>query len=72
MKVSNKIIYIDYCINKFAETYRISVKNAFTYLEKFKGLAFLDEYYEAEHQLSLEDAVEDLTVICKRNGGNIG
>jgi len=47
-------------------------KQAFAYLYKHKGIEFLDECYDAEHQLSLDDAVDDLTAICKRNGGNIG
>lgn len=42
---------------------------AFNYLERYGGLAFLDDCYEAEHQLSIEDAVHDLTEICKNNGG---
>ncbi len=40
-------------------------------MKEYKGLEFLDECYEAEHTLSLDDAVEELTIICKRNGGNI-
>ncbi|WP_455636368.1 DUF3791 domain-containing protein [Parabacteroides sp.] len=38
-------------------------------LHRFKGLEFFDDCYEAEHQLSIRDAVEDLTIICKRNRG---
>ena len=33
---------------------------------------FLEECYEAEHQLSLRDAVDDLSAVCKRNGGGLG
>lgn len=65
----NKVTYIIYCINAFAAHYRLSAKQAFTYLQRFKGVEFLDECYEAEHQLSLDDAVNDLSIICKRNGG---
>ena len=68
----NRVIYIIYCINAFAERYKLSAKQAFAYLQRFKGLVFLDECYEAEHQLSLSDAVDDLSVICKRNGGGLG
>lgn len=67
--LQNKVTYIIYCINAFADRYRLSTKQAFAYLQRFKGLDFLDECYEAEHQLSLNDAVDDLSVICKRNGG---
>lgn len=68
-QLQNRVTYIIYCINAFADRYKLSAKQAFAYLQRFKGLAFLDECYEAEHQLSLNDAVNDLTIICKRNGG---
>ena len=67
-----KIInYIVICISEFAKQKSITTKDAYNYLKKYKGLEFLDECYEAEHTLSLNDAIEDLTLICKRNGGAI-
>ena len=66
-QLQNRVTYIIYCINAFATRYRLSAKQAFAYLQRFKGLEFLDECYEA--QLSLDDAVNDLSIICKRNGG---
>ena len=67
-----KIInYIVICISEFAKQKSISTKDVYNCLKEYKGLEFLDECYEAEHTLSLDDAVEDLTIICKRNGGNI-
>lgn len=71
-RTQNRITYIIYCINAFARRFQLTPKQAFAYLQRFKGLTFLDECYEAEHQLSLEDAVEDLSIICKRNGGALG
>ena len=70
-QLQNQITYFVYCINSFAERYNLSNKQAFAYLQRFKGLAFLDECYEAEHQLSLRDAVDDLSIICQRNGGGL-
>lgn len=71
-KLQNRITYMVYCINAFAERYRLTAKQAFAYLNRFKGMDFLDECYEAEHLLSLEDAVNDLSIICKRNRGGLG
>lgn len=68
-QIKNRVTYIIYCINAFADKYGILSKQAYAYLHRFKGLEFLNDCYEAEHQLSLRDAVEDLTLICKRNGG---
>ena len=45
------------------------MKDLLRYLKDYSGLAFLDKCYEAEHQLSISDAVDDLSVICHRNGG---
>ncbi|NDV82025.1 DUF3791 domain-containing protein [Bacteroides sp. 51] len=71
-KLDNKITYINYCINAFADKYELSSKEAYSYLRRFKGLEFLDKCYEAEHLLSIRDAVKDLVTICKSNGGEIG
>lgn len=70
-QLQERVTYIIYCINAFAERYSLTAKQACAYLQRFKGLDFLDECYEAEHQLSLNDAVNDLTIICKRNGGRL-
>ena len=71
-QLHNRVTYMIYCVNAFARRYRLTAKQAFAYLSRFKGMAFLDECYEAEHQLSLEDAVNDLSIICQRNGGGLG
>lgn len=65
----NRVTYFIYCINAFADRYNLSSKQAFAYLQRFDGLKFLDECYEAEHQLSIREAVDDLTIVCKRKGG---
>lgn len=64
-----KTTYFVYCINKFAAKYKLSAKDSFNYLHKFGGMLFLDEFYDVEHLLSFNDAVEDLTLVCKNNGG---
>ena len=67
----NKIKYTNYCISTFAKQYSLSLLEAFNYLERYGGLAFLDECYESEHLLSIEDAINDLFIICKQNGGKL-
>ena len=49
----------------------LSVKNAFLYLYRFKGVDFLNDFYGVEHLQSIDDAVDDLIVICKKNGGQL-
>ncbi len=67
----NIINYIVICINEFAKQNKITSKEAYLYLRDFKGLEFLKENYEAEHTVSLDDAVDDLKQICIKNGGNM-
>lgn len=58
-------------ISEFAKAKELSPKQAFNYLRHFKGMDFLEKHYEAEHLLSFDDTVDDLTAICQRNGGLI-
>ena len=68
-EVQNRVTYMIYCVSAFANHHGLNFKQAYSYLNRFKGIAFLDECYEAEHQLSISDAVSDLSIICNRNGG---
>lgn len=57
------------CVNEFAKEHHLSVKEAFQYLFQFKGIEFIKENYEAEHTLSFDTVLEDLEILCRRNGG---
>ena len=67
----NKIRYINLCIVEFGKKFGMTSLLSYQYLSKYKGLAFLDKCYEAEHQLSLNDAFNDLKIYCKRQGGTL-
>lgn len=65
---------IDYtvvCVNEFARKKALHPRAAFLYLYRYKGIEFLKENYDIEHTLSLDDAVEDLEIICRNNGGEL-
>ena len=71
-EISRKHVhYYVLCIGAFAREKNISYAEAFNYLHLYKGIEFLIDCYDAEHTLSLYDAVEDLTLLCKNNGGSI-
>ena len=65
-----KINYTVICVNEFANKFHIAPKEAFFYLYDYKGIEFIKEHYDIEHTLSLDDAVEDLIMVCRNNGGN--
>lgn len=63
--------YVVAAIHQFAKTYHLSVREASNYLIRYKGVAFLYEHYEAEHLMSIDDCVEDLAMVCYKQGGGI-
>ena len=65
----NMINYMVVCVNDYADRHGYAFVDAFDYLKRNKGLEFLEECYDAEHTLSLEDALSDLDGVCKRNEG---
>ncbi len=68
-ETKKKINYTVACVNEFADRLKISAKDAFEYLYTYQGIAFIKENYDIEHTLSFEDAVDDLTLVCRNNGG---
>lgn len=71
-KVSaDAIHYIVMCLGLFSRKYALTRKEACNYLARFKGLQFSIENYEVEHQLSLQESVEDMVAVCRRNGGGV-
>lgn len=63
--------YVIASISEFAKAHNLTIKEASNYLNRYKGIDFLTEHYEAEHLLSFDDSVQDLTRVCYNNGGGI-
>lgn len=66
---STIVEYLVCVIGAFARQFSLTNAKAYRYLRNYKGLEFLTRHYGAEHTLSIDDAVEDCTVICNRHGG---
>lgn len=74
-KVNHTKEVIEYAvtaISEFAKKNLLTIREASNYLLRFKGIDFLEKCYAAEHTLSVNDWVDDITAVCKRNGGGIG
>lgn len=59
------------CVSEFAKKNNISIREAFRYLFQFKGISFIKENYDIEHTLDFETILEDLGILCQRNGGTL-
>ena len=64
-----KIGFTVACVNEFANKHDLSIQEAFQYLFQFKGIAFIKENYDVEHTLDFETILEDLGILCRKNGG---
>ena len=72
VQVSKDMIhYVIMTMGLFARQNKLTRKEACNYLSRFKGLDFSISNYETEHQLSLQDCVDDMRAICSQNGGGI-
>ena len=66
-----KIGFTVACVNEFANRYKMSSKEAFQYLFQFKGITFIKENYDVEHTLDFDTILDDLEILCKKNGGTL-
>lgn len=57
------------CVNEFAQRHGMTNVAAFRYLDSYKGLDYIVSGYESLRCQPLELTLEDLRVICRRNGG---
>ncbi len=69
MEDKYRIPYVNACVRAFANKFSLSVPAAFRYLKRFRGMDFLEDFYDVEHLLSISEAVDDLALVCKKNGG---
>lgn len=68
----NRIEYIVWLISEFASRYKMSLTQAYKYLNNHEAITFADNNYNVMHTFSLDSAVDDLANFCKRNGGLVG
>ncbi len=66
-----EIPFLTSAIQLFAQRFAMTRQAAFRYLQKYKALAFLMEFYDVEHLQSMDDTIDDMLIICRQNGGTL-
>ncbi len=70
-----EIPFLHLCIREFARRFNLSRRGAYLYLQEYAGLAFLIEseieYYDVELLQSIDETLDDLVVMCRKNGGQL-
>lgn len=66
-----EVPFVTECVRAFGARFGMSRQAAYHFLRQFKGLDFLIEFYDVEHLQSIEDTLDDLVIVCQRNGGQL-
>lgn len=66
-----QIPFLTACIQAFGRRFAMTRQAAFHYLQEYKGLPFLIEFYDVEHLQSMDDTIDDVLIICQKNGGTL-
>lgn len=70
-EIKNQIEYIVTLVSCFAEQFKLSNQQAYSYLRRFSGIELIMKHYGIMHTLSLDDAIENLQTFCYRKGGRL-
>jgi hypothetical protein len=58
-------------IYEFGKRFGLTVKQAFNYLSRYKGIDFIDKHYGFAHTQSFESMIDDIALLCRRMGGQL-
>jgi hypothetical protein len=68
-QISDKVSFISFIVPEFAVAFKISMTEAYQYLEQYGGFDFLDKHWWALHTDNKYWTLLDIFDICRRNGG---
>ena len=64
-----EIPFLTACIQAFGQRFDMTRQAAYRYLRDHRGLEFRIEFYDVEHLQSMDETIDDLLIICQKNGG---
>ena len=68
---TNRLKFTIAFVAEFAKKFGIAQKQAYNYMQRFKGMEYLSQFYDVMHTQSFEDCIEAISIICNRNGGQL-
>ena len=69
--IKDKIEWTVIFLSEFGKRHGLTLKQAFNYLLRYKGIHFVDQHYDYLHTQSFVSVVDDLTQYCHTFGGGI-
>lgn len=68
-EVKDKLEWTVIFVLEFGRKYGLTMRQAFNYLSRFKGIDFIDRHYGYVHTQSFASMVDDIAEYCHRHGG---
>lgn len=68
-RTMNIIEYTIALVNEFAKRFGLSESDSFHYIDRYNGLALVEQCYDIMHTLSFADSVDGMASYCRRQGG---
>ena len=56
---------------EFGRRFGLTLRQAFNYLSRYKGIEFIDQHYDYCHTQSFQSMVTDIADYCHRKGGGL-
>ena len=69
MNTKKECYYFIMIMNQISKKYNMPIYEIYKYLYSYKGIEFLQEFYDVEHTLNTDDVIDDVMAICNKNGG---
>ena len=67
--IKEKVEWTVIFVLEFGGKYGLTMKQAFNYRSRFKGIDFIDRHYGYAHTQSFASMVDDVAEYCHRRGG---
>lgn len=67
--IKDKMEWTVVFVLEFSRRYGLTMKQAFNYLCRFKGINFIDRHYGYVHTQSFASMVDDIAAYCRKHGG---
>ena len=67
--ITDKLEWTVIFVLEFGRKYGLTMKQAFNYLSRYKGIDFIDRHYGHVHTQSFTSMVDDIAEYCHKHGG---
>lgn len=64
---ADKIEWTLIFVSEFGRKFGLTMKQAFNYLTRYKGIDFIDRHYDYVHTQSFQSMITDISEYCKTN-----